>query len=740
MRLTCTLVILLFLSTPCGAQTGRPLRPGTSKLPPRSFIQGIPATKPVVGSPTQQVLRDTSTVQNSENGWYLSPHGTIRVLVLFAEVVYDKNPEKDPQPNGAEHWQKGQLPRWKDDIFDPRPLEVPKAMVTRYYHDISLGQYRVLGDYIDQLFILHESQNPGAAHGAGANGAVIKEANRATTFRTAHGLRQEDFDLWKDATAPGLPKVPGPDDPHSYDHVMVILRNSSLTHGQGSTDPGSSGQLFGYESDTQSRFGGMNALPFEILKHEYNHLLLGGNNFHSGGGNASTGESYFICLQGGHSMMGAASSALLTCSAWDRDRLGWRTDGASFRINARDRDGAAVDGDLDPMAGDTGVFVLRDFVPSGDALRIRLPFLPEDVFPQWLWLENHQGMVRNGSPTDRFHWEENNTCIAPVDAGIFAMVQVDREVREGKNVFGGYADYLRALPANGMFDLALRGDTVITDCPFEGSRSFPFFMDDRWANPLVGNHELELLVYDRNSDGRLERKEHVIPRTRIQNGRISADAVFFGRPEHAFRMNGNRKIGMGTNPGSANMITLVSAGTKDSFGDKAPNDRVVYLNSISVELLSMSPDGALAVRVRNDDTVIDRDVRWCADSIVLPALKGRNGFSLELVAGKRLLLDRSNTPSRIDQPDQDGGKNRFNDPTRLSVLPGATISIGQGSTLELAHKSELHLLAGASLILTDGAKLVVDNGSRIILHAGATFRAPEKTVAQLTKKGRIITR
>src|SRR5262245_12874286 len=55
---------------------------------------------------------DTTNEQNSENGWYLSPHGTIRILVLFAEVEYDRNPQKDPQPNGSDHWPKGQLPKW----------------------------------------------------------------------------------------------------------------------------------------------------------------------------------------------------------------------------------------------------------------------------------------------------------------------------------------------------------------------------------------------------------------------------------------------------------------------------------------------------------------------------------------------------------------------------------------------------------------------------------------------------
>ncbi|MBK9539821.1 MAG: hypothetical protein IPO12_13915 [Flavobacteriales bacterium] len=208
-------LILGSLATPwAGAQTGRPVfLPGKAKTPKRALRHGADHQASVEPLPLPE-LTDTSEDQNSENGWYLSPHGTIRILVLFAEVVYDKNPGKDPQAEGAEHWPKGQLPRWKDNIFDPQQLKVPKATVTRYYHDISLGQYIVLGDYIDHLFTLRESEYPTAANGGSANALVIKEANTLPAFRTAHGLTPADFDLWKDGAAVGMPKSPGADDPH----------------------------------------------------------------------------------------------------------------------------------------------------------------------------------------------------------------------------------------------------------------------------------------------------------------------------------------------------------------------------------------------------------------------------------------------------------------------------------------------------------------------------------------------
>ncbi|MCB0763673.1 MAG: hypothetical protein KDB84_03140 [Flavobacteriales bacterium] len=681
---------------------------------------------------------DTATVPHSQNGWYLSPHGTIRVLLIFAEIEYDLDRTKDPQPNGAEHWPQGKLPLWKDDVFDPFALPVPKATVSRYYHDISLGQCTVLGDYVDELVVIRESEhrNIGNAHGLGA--LAVAELNKRGSLHTHYGLGIADLDLWKRGGRPGMPKTQGADDPHSYDHVMVILRNSGLTHGQGSVDPGSPGKLFGFESDSQSRFGAMNALPFEILKHEFNHLFLGGNNFHSGGGNASQFQSYFINLQGGWSMMGGASSSLLTCTAWDRQRLGWKAPGNVFTISARNTGAQEVNGDLDPLAGDTGTFILRDFVTSGDALRIKMPFLPNDRFSEWLWIENHQGYAHNGSPTDRFHWEEAGTCAPRLEPALFMTMQVDREDRAGPGIYGGYADHLRPVLANGNYDMRLRGDTIRGACPF-GGNALPVVRDPDLGNPLTGNHEQELPVYDRNQDGRLQRGEHYVPGARSERGAITGKVIFFGNPEHGFRMGGNRRLGMGTNPSSANMMTLVSTGTGDSFKRGAPNVRTIYLNGISVELLAME-QGAARVRVRTNDTRIEEDVRWCADSIVLPPLKGPDGYALIVAAGARLTLDRSLTPTRIDAPEEVNGRLWFSDRTRLTVTSGASVLICCDGALALDNGAELHVMPGASIRFAKGAKLRMGTAERIVLHGDGQLIGPEKTFKKARSRGLIMSR
>jgi len=681
---------------------------------------------------------DTVNVPNSTLGWFLSPHGTIRILVLFCELEYDQNPSRDPQPNGAEHWPKGQLPKWADELFDPHPSAGYLANVTRYYHESSLGRFTVLGDYVDVILTLRESEYPtlGNAHSIGA--LAVKEANKMGALRTRHGLGVADFDQWNRGGQPGKPKKPGADSPHSYDHVMVIARNSGLTHGQGSVDAGSPGKLFGFESDSQSRFGGMNTLPFEILKHEFNHLLLGGNNFHSGGGNAAQFESHTLCVQGGWSLMGGASSSLLSCCGWDRDRLGWRPEGAKHRIEARNMQGRQVSADLDPIAGDTGVFVLRDFVTSGDALRIRIPFIPQDEHPQWLWVENHRTYAGNGSLTDRFHWEDtNNPCIAKAEPGLFLQMQFAHDTRSGNSIYGGLADYLRPLTANGHFDLAV-SDTLRDACPFGGTTVG--FRRIR-PNPLCGNSEQELMVFDRNGDKVLDRGEHYVPSVLLPKQGTHPDSPrFFGSPDHALRLKGTRAIGMGTNPSTASMLTLSSASKRETKLAVPPDNRTVRLNGIRIALLDERADGAALVRVSTGHTRLPDDLVWSADSIVLPPLRGREGRSLILSRGKRLLIDRSLTPTRMSLFAEIRSRRYFAPPTRFTVLSGASITLESKSELCLANGSIMHLMPGSELLVEREARITPDGSSALVVHAGARLLAPAKLLKKLRRSGKLIER
>ena len=97
----------------------------------------------------------------AKNGADLPPTGTIRVLVVFIEIDYN-----DPfstlvghSPSGTGGWAVGQLPNYKDDVFDPFWLGTNNSQgkMTKYYDECSFENYRVLGDYIDTLIIVKQT-------------------------------------------------------------------------------------------------------------------------------------------------------------------------------------------------------------------------------------------------------------------------------------------------------------------------------------------------------------------------------------------------------------------------------------------------------------------------------------------------------------------------------------------------------------------------------------------------------
>ncbi len=164
-------------------------------------------------------------------------------------------------------------------------------------------------------------------------------------------------------------------------------------------------------------------------------------------------------------------------------------------------------------------------------------------------------------------------------------------------------------------------------------------------------------------------------------------------------------------------------------GGRKPDNRTVYLNGISVELLEQRADGAIALRVRAGDTRLAADVRWCADSIVLPRLNGFQGTALTLAQGRTLRLDRSGTPTRLaGQGARRGGGHWFSPPTRFTVADGARVVLERKARLQLLNGSVMHLMPGAELRLAKKAKLDVQAGARIVLHGPATVQAKPRVL------------
>ena len=224
----------------------------------------------------------------SWNGWFLPVHGTLRILIVFAEIDYDIG--TDPNPDSTEGWPVHSLPNWADDLLDPNiPTGQPQGLMTRYYNEASSGLYNVIGDYLlaptnGGIFKVLMSDIDSYGYKTALCTTIDQTMNGE--FITGNGLNNiSNFDIWTEANYGGLTKeTPSTDNPQSYDHVMFIWRNHVGLDGEGHAYYWINNTILGYPIDTYSYFGTFDELPINIMRHEYAHLMYGGNNFHTAGG------------------------------------------------------------------------------------------------------------------------------------------------------------------------------------------------------------------------------------------------------------------------------------------------------------------------------------------------------------------------------------------------------------------------------------------------------------------------
>ncbi len=661
--------------------------------------------------------------ENSTNGWFLPTQDTLRVLMVFVEIEYDTLPELNVLPEGRMEWEVGELPGYADTIFDIFALEEPVAAMSKYYKEVSLGNFVVLGDYLPDLYRIKKSDllKPGAY-------SLLRELSdqlkNDSTLRSNSGLEMTDFDLWKDPKQTGMPKERRDGEFEGVDHVMIFTRNfEGLPRDNGMASGGSMGFINGYRSNTYSIFAGGYNFPFDVLRHEVNHLLIGGNNFHCGGGNSPRFKSYFPFVQGGWCMMGGANSSFLTCSGWDRYWLGWNRPGNEFLISARTKEGREINGDIKREDG-SGIYVLRDFATDGDALRIKLPFIPDSEFQQWLWVENHLTKPFNGSDFDVIQYEHYD-CIGASKPGLYMYVQADADTREGKNIHSKVnADYLRPVLADGNYDFKwedyfLKLEPCVNDLAY-----IPYFYEADFENALTGNHAQEFPQYYTNAEVKLTAETARKPLTRRIGG-VYERIALMGNARQGFREGGNNRLGVGTNPSTSNMLTLVNS--RKPAPTNSENNRKIYINGLHIEILETLPDMSLVVEVRFDDNIIDQNRRWCAPEIVL---NNHISDGPDLIVKGNLKLDIGETMTRFDNPDTVNGKTYFTDPTHLIVKQGAELLV-EGS-VTLTANSKLIIEKGGVLTISKKSRIYVENGSELILNEGAKIEGDGKVKIKKT--------
>ena len=654
--------------------------------------------------------------QNARNGWAISPKGRLHVLQIFVEIEYDSiYADNDPKPaDGQQNWRPGKLPSFKDRLFDAVPNQsLGKGFLTKYFRQASFGQFEVTGEYYSKLITLKQSEirnksgNVVIKESFGNNyfrKALIEKIN-STPFRTNKGSTIEDFDNWT-LPGPGFEKTNEPDG--KFDMVMIIWRNANLKGLKGNTgyaSKGTFGKIHDVTTNTYSMFGFGQWSPRTIIRHEFSHLLYGGNNFHTAG--CGVGRRTFLTPIGGWSNMSDSDRASQTWNGWDRERMGWKNPEHEFMLSARCAvTGKEANGSLEygqEFCNKQGTYILRDFISSGDVIKIKLPFVGADKQNQYLWLENHQLKTRNLD-----HGKK-------MSKGIYAYIQVGKDALTGPQTYSGNNNYLWPLVAEGRYDFIYEPETKHLE-----------MRSDR-QNPLTGHNYIARGVYDSNQNGDIRvgsdgpTAEGFFPMLFTRDGVTPPEDYFnsmnkpvYGTSEIPFRADKFSKIGISYNPAATPLMSFSTPGRAPQSYD----NRSIYLNGISVEVLEQDTTGAIKVKIRWDDFDIVQNLRWCGDIILKEKVRITNGH--------QIVLDQGYSAQHVRAFGKMGEENIFAAPTLLELKPGSELILEDNAELRLLNGSGILIRKGAKVTLGNNARIVVEEGSRIQVEEDSEFSARGK--------------
>ncbi len=651
-------------------------------------------------------LEAQDKVPRSENGWYMAPYGRLHILVIYAEIKFDSgyahlDPVKDPA--GTIGWKVGKLPNWKQWAVSKTPEE--NGWLTKYFRQASFGKLQVTGDVLDSMITIpissvRDGRNKIIEQESFASNqyrnALLKQINGIENPRFLFGSQPSDFDRWT-YNGTGLPATEAPNG--KMDLVMVVWRNIhvvGLGEQSGFVNPGDFGGLWGMHTDMYSMFKTESSLPLVVMRHEFSHMLFGGNNFHTA--NGGVGQRAFLTTVGGWSNMSASDACSPAWNAWDRERLGWGNPENKYVLSTccdesqQEQNGDMVYGQDLCFAGE---YILRDFVTSGDAIKIKLPHLPKGVRNQYLWLENHQrveGMV-------------DHDKILP--KGLYALIQVGKDEREGKAIFGGTCNYLWPLVGQGNYDFDW--DPATKGLHLRQSRANPLTGYTYFARHMIdldGDHKLRI-----TTDG-VPKTEYVFPEKLFVEGKEMPAEFFsfvqyphFGTKETAFLPDLHPKIGIAYNPAATPIYSHT--------GPKAlPDDnRRVYLNGLSVEVMEQRADGSIKIKIRWDDFDIPTNVRWCGDIVLKEKVIVQRGGSITLDQGYSAQL-----PFAAQVID---GKDVFAEPTIMEVDSGALLKLEKFANLWIKNGSTLLVRKGAKVDLATLSSITVERGAHVYVEQGA---------------------
>lgn len=671
----------------------------------------------------------------SYNGDLHTPKGSLRIVVFFIGYTGDVT--------NYDLWPAGQIPDWAkeqnegyDDSKLLNDIEVNignTVNLSYFYKQMSIASiepFKITGVIYPNLIVVdkvyypftndlnyteigHEAVTWLNTNEPSYNWGQFDNRTNSPNFQTdnSNSAPDDNIDYAVFVYRDGLAGFSG--GASLYSDALDLVTNYSgqphtyhLTNGHTSLVSGNNPELFN-----------------SFFEHEFAHNLYDASHF--GNSNAVVGNRFYSEYAWG--MMSPGLRAYNCANAWEKWYLGW------IDISAN-----GVSGDIDDindLSATNGIYTLRDFNSTGDAMRIKIPYATD----QFLWIENHQGITPFD---DRDEWQHYDglgneicsvkdyygNCISYAPKGIMMFEENLASTYTKIGLLGSNdnANTIRPINAVGNYDFTHSVNKQIA-WEWYGGNLYNYFKGE--ANPY-GAHSLGVAGrYDfDNLNGIYIDPGYNNPSSNEMSDIILQDGVVeYGPMQIHEAFDVGKKVGLASNPA----IHIIQ-----NFSLITHKLDPIYIGGLSVEVLSKDNNtGNITVKIKYDDFDIAQDARWCGEFYLSDntLVSYPNDFSTNVKSNVTLTIDKSGTTNT----DTNNLYSDFIVPTTLTCLTGSYINVESnghvkikngsivtlqsGSRMELHNNATLDIESGSTLIIEDGALLALYDGATVDIKPGATL-------------------
>ena len=647
-----------------------------------------------------------NALHNTENGWAFTPQGEMTTFVvlkattpaaeadllgwlpILRQLFYA--PGTTFAANSADRTISNIL--YQNSIHSPNPLKITAAFFPVVVPANVIGALAI-GQYITTYY----QTNPPT--GALSNLATLidSRSGRPNFTQSIIGNGRDnliDFTTEFTNSIQGAAFADGVNQP-------------SRTAGATFSLPGVSGSLSISEGQT---IRPMNEVQhYEIWLHEFCHKVLNQAR-HYGGANGIFGE-YFHSQGTTHSLFRMGVREFVVNSQ-ERLLLGWKTQNGQVTVST---------------SPTPQTFVLRDFVTSGDAIRVPLPGYNDQV----LWLEYHNS-VPNPIKQRLFNFDALSNPIPGFSTGLRGLI-VRGNLSTDATGDAINSNGIRLLSAGGNHDYQIgatqpelrwwdnRVSNLITLQPNPTSETSSNTVV-RDNIPEIDNAPTGASIIRYNSK---ETQNSGLPFPCNGNGlqineqasglKIDGNWVYEGSSQIGFNGVGT-KLGLSSNP-------FLPLGHR-RFNACNPRLEPILLNGLSIQIIAQT-NTEITLQIRFDDTELNQPPsygRLTGEIIVRPDLN-ENPVDLSITGDTRLELAKSKNRTTLIP-----GTGSFTNPTvlhstgtSLVEIRGGRLVVADNSSLWLSNASKFNVEANSILRIEKGATLMLSDQSTLRVKAGATL-------------------